>query len=154
MTFNNCYKYLGDKFVEWHKLSGGNLPNYIQNYRDDIRSHLDDSDFKTIFCNFFSNLSEQELNQQFNTVIKITKQLSPVPPVSLTQAEINILTGIMLEICGNKAQAEKLIATSLGFILAAIVINAFTSATKNQRKVNKTRRVQKTTSKGRNRKLR
>jgi hypothetical protein len=123
MSFNNCYRYLAGKFVAWNKVSGGDLSLYIQNNREDIRSHLDNDNFKSIFCNFF--LVIPPIRNYTNNSIRLLKlPLSPIPSITLTQVEVKILIDVMLEICGRHEQAKKFLEGAMGFMLTALVVGS------------------------------
>jgi hypothetical protein len=112
MSQQHIPRALAGKFLEWES-NYGNLSIHIRNRRDQISHELSTDDkFKTLICDFVSTISDQQQKDNLSAIIRIARQLTPIPKISLADVEVDILITIILDICGRKKEAENFLIKS------------------------------------------
>jgi hypothetical protein len=119
MLYQNCHKYLAQKFFDWESRTG-DLSQYILDERDRIQDELsEDEIFKTLFCDLVSNISEQK--NYLSTIIKLAR--GPFPRTPLPEPTVDILLGIILAVCGRKEESKRLLIGAVVVACLGMLIN-------------------------------
>jgi hypothetical protein len=140
MSYRDLPRSLAQKLSEWESIHG-DLSQLIETRRDQVHSDLSrDEKLRTLICDFVSAISDQQQRDQLSAIIKISRQITPLPKIPLTDAAVDILIVIILELCGRKREAEKfLISSALGILLSMLIYDAWKDLSKSKRR-RKTRR--------------